>query len=220
MRATPVSTDPQVCSICLEDGTDDALTEASCACRGTNGMVHADCVRRWRSQFNATDPRYRHCMQCQAKYTDHSPRARDDDDGDDVHLAVDSDPEDEQRAEERAQRRRGVRKCLYVLHTACRVVCLAATLYLVVYLTAVVSLTQSVNGDACWIPDRCRTLLLSGVGGTMTVCVDWRRCRSRCAVLGLSLSVLAFPDAYLVCPCLLLSAGLVRLHAWDLRAQG
>lgn len=58
--------DVSTCIICLEP-TDE---EAGCACKGTAGHVHNECLATWRGRFAHSDYRKWVCPQCGALYAD------------------------------------------------------------------------------------------------------------------------------------------------------
>lgn len=55
-----------VCYICME--STPPLARSPCDCKGTCGLVHTECLDKWRATFAASDARFSTCMQCGAMY--------------------------------------------------------------------------------------------------------------------------------------------------------
>ena len=56
--------DGVACKICLEREPEDTLVSDICACKGTMGVVHVECIDRWRIHFSPSDPKYSQCPDC------------------------------------------------------------------------------------------------------------------------------------------------------------
>ncbi|XP_049823855.1 uncharacterized protein LOC109604342 isoform X1 [Aethina tumida] len=59
---TPAANDAQICRICLDSGSREALIQP-CTCRGTVARVHLKCLERWIRESN-----HSRCEICQERY--------------------------------------------------------------------------------------------------------------------------------------------------------
>ena len=59
--------DDRCCRICLED---EGEMISPCACRGTQALVHRECLDEWRLRFHHTDFRHHSCLECREQYKD------------------------------------------------------------------------------------------------------------------------------------------------------
>lgn len=229
MGATPG--DQELCSICLDDGEDSPLAEAPCECRGTGGLVHPQCLQRWRAQFPPSDPRHRECMQCRRPYTVVClPEAGGwGDFGGEAGGGADFGGEagggggggggrgqyapaggGEAGAEEGDPR---VARCvcsLVALALVCQMAVVATVLYAVSFWTG-----RFVSRSGCELPDRCQGLLVGLAGAILGVFGQWRRCRHRLAVVLGGALALAPPDRYAYASCLTLAAVVVQCRACE-----
>lgn len=57
-----------VCKICLERDPEETLVSNICACKGTMGTVHLECIDRWRIHFPPSHPKYSTCPDCRETF--------------------------------------------------------------------------------------------------------------------------------------------------------
>jgi len=67
LSAVEITIDDRCCRICLDD---EGEMYSPCACRGTQALVHKECLDEWRSRFTVDDFRFHHCLECREQYKD------------------------------------------------------------------------------------------------------------------------------------------------------